>query len=79
MGWPGTIENGVLMGDLIVEGGDDALFVWEEAIALGNTLEQMGISRVTGDLIVTNGFSMNFESNSQQSGQWLKESLNSAN
>lgn len=79
VGWQGAIENGVLMGDLIVEGGDDPLFVWEEAIALGNTLEQMGISRVTGDLIVTNGFTMNFESSSQQSGQWLKEALNSAN
>ena len=77
VGWQGTIENGVLIGDLIVEGGDDPLFVWEEAIALGNTLEQMGISQVTGDLVVTNGFNMNFESNSQQSGQWLKEALNS--
>ncbi len=78
VGWQGTIKNGVLMGDLIVEGGGDPLFVWEEAIALGNTLEQMGISRVTGNLIVSNGFNMNFESNSQQSGQWLKETMNSA-
>ncbi len=78
VGWQGSIEDGVLKGDLIVEGGGDPLFVWEEAIALGNTLQKIGIRRVTGDLIVTNAFSMNFESDPLLSGQWLKEAFNRA-
>lgn len=78
VGWQGSIEDGVLKGDLIVEGGDDPLFVWEEAIALANTLQTLGIRQVTGDLIVTNAFNMNFESDPLISGQWLKESFNRA-
>ena len=76
IGWQGKIENGVLNGDLIVEGGDDPLFVWEEAIALGNSLQKLGIRRVTGNLIVASGFSMNFETSSGTSGLLLKQALN---
>ena len=39
----GPIKNGVLQGDLIVTGGGDPLFIWEEAIAVGNALNRMGI------------------------------------
>lgn len=76
VGWQGTIEEGVLNGNLIIEGGDDPLFVWEEAIALGNTLQKLGIRRVTGNLIVANGFNMNFETSSASSGLLLKQALN---
>ncbi len=76
VGWQGKIENGVLNGDLIVEGGNDPLFVWEEAIALGNSLQKLGIRRVTGNLIVANGFNMNFETSSGTSGLLLKQALN---
>ena len=76
VGWQGKIENGVLNGDLIVEGGNDPLFVWEEAIALGNSLQKLGIRRVTGSLIVANGFSMNFETSSGTSGLLLKQAMN---
>lgn len=78
IGWQGRLENGVIQGNLVIEGGNDPLFVWEEAIALGNTLQQMGIRRVTGNVIIAGGFTMNFESDRGQSGQWLKQALNSA-
>lgn len=76
VGWQGTMKNGVLNGDLVVEGGGDPLFVWEEAIALANSLQKLGIRRITGNLIIANGFNMNFETSSGTSGLMLKQALN---
>lgn len=78
-GMTGSIKNGVLNGDLVVKGGDDPFFVWEEAIAVGNLLNQMGIKRVTGDLIIVGSFYMNFKLSSLESGNLLKVGLNSQN
>lgn len=72
----GTLQDGVLQGDLVVIGGDDPLFVWEEAIALANALEQAGIRRITGNLIVSDNFVMNFEQDPAIAGQFLRQSLN---
>ncbi len=72
----GPIQNGVLQGDLVIEGGGDPFFVWEEAIALGNTLNQMGIKQVTGNLVITGKFYMNFEFDPLKSGNLLKQGLN---
>ena len=77
IGTTGKIENGVLKGDLIVQGSADPLFVWEEAIALGNALNQKGIKRVTGNLIIVDNFYMNFELNPLKSGELLQQGLNS--
>ncbi|MBD1937672.1 D-alanyl-D-alanine carboxypeptidase [Microcoleus sp. FACHB-68] len=77
IGATGPIENGVLKGDLVIQGGEDPFFVWEEAIALGNTLNQMGIKRVTGNLVIAGNFYMNFEPKPQTSGTFLKQGLNS--
>jgi serine-type D-Ala-D-Ala carboxypeptidase/endopeptidase (penicillin-binding protein 4) len=67
----------VLTGDLIIQGSEDPLFVWEEAIALGNTLNQKGIKRITGSLIIVDKFYMNFELDPLKSGELLKQALNS--
>ncbi|PSB21019.1 D-alanyl-D-alanine carboxypeptidase [Phormidesmis priestleyi ULC007] len=74
----GTIENGILKGDLIVQGGNDPLFVWEEAIAVGNLLNQLQIRQVTGNLIVVGRFYMNFDTDPKASGELLKQGLNAA-
>jgi D-alanyl-D-alanine carboxypeptidase/D-alanyl-D-alanine-endopeptidase (penicillin-binding protein 4) len=76
IGATGPIQNGVLKGDLVIQGGEDPFFVWEEAIALGNSLNQMGIKQVTGNLVITGKFYMNFESNALKSGNLLKQGLN---
>ena len=73
----GRIEEGVLKGNLIIEGGGDPFFVWEEAIALSNSLNELGIQTVTGDLIVTGEFFMNYQDNRQTSAQLLAQGLNS--
>jgi len=72
----GPIEAGVLRGDLVVQGGQDPLFVWEEAIVLGNRLNQLGIRQVTGNLVVTGDFYMNFKTDRQKAGELLKQALN---
>ncbi len=73
----GTVENGVLKGDLVVKGSGDPLFVWEEGIAVGNKLNELGIKEVTGNLIIVDNFAMNFQSNPQTSGKLLQLGLNS--
>ena len=73
----GNVENGVLKGDLVIEGGADPLFVWEEAIALGNALNRLGIRKVTGNLLITGNFLMNYQSDAQKSGELLKQAINS--
>lgn len=78
IGATGPIQNGVLQGDLVIYGTGDPFFVWEEAIAVGNSLNQMGISRVTGNLIITGSFAMNYESDPTLAGTLLKQGLNSA-
>lgn len=74
----GPVKNGVLQGDLVIQAGGDPFFVWEEAIALGNSLQAMGINRVTGNLIVSYNFVMNYRFNPLESGQLLKQGLNAA-
>ncbi|MEM7066722.1 MAG: D-alanyl-D-alanine carboxypeptidase [Cyanobacteria bacterium P01_B01_bin.77] len=78
IGWRGSITNGTLQGDLIIKGAYDPLFVWEEGIALGNTLQQLGIQQVTGSLIVVDQFVMNFNTDPLASGEMLKQAMNSA-
>ncbi|HIK37834.1 MAG TPA: D-alanyl-D-alanine carboxypeptidase [Geminocystis sp. M7585_C2015_104] len=75
----GNIQEGVVKGDIIVEAGGDPLFVWEEAIALANRLEKLGIKRVEGDLIVVGHWQMNFQDNPLKSGEMLKQALNAQN
>ncbi|MBP5972340.1 D-alanyl-D-alanine carboxypeptidase [Brasilonema sp. CT11] len=74
----GPLQNGVLQGNLVITGSGDPMFVWEEAIALGNSLNQMGIKRVTGNLVITGNFAMNFQRNPVLAGQMLKQALNYA-
>lgn len=76
IGMVGEVDNeGVLQGDLVVVGGGDPLLVWEEAIAIGNALEGLGIRQVNGDLIVAGQFSMNFKSDPLVAGTLLRQGI----
>ncbi|MDB9515920.1 D-alanyl-D-alanine carboxypeptidase [Roseofilum reptotaenium CS-1145] len=76
IGYTGTLENGVINGDLVIIGDRDPFFVWEDAIALGNALMNMGIKQVTGDLVIVGSFYMNYEENPKTSGALLRQGLN---
>jgi D-alanyl-D-alanine carboxypeptidase/D-alanyl-D-alanine-endopeptidase (penicillin-binding protein 4) len=71
----GSIDNGVLKGDLIIEGSGDPFFVWEEAIALGNSINKLGIKEVSGNLIVNDRFYMNYRSEALAAAQLLQQGL----
>ncbi|PZU97938.1 MAG: D-alanyl-D-alanine carboxypeptidase [Pseudanabaena sp.] len=73
----GNIAGNTLKGDLVIEGNGDPLFVWEEAIALGNKLNQLGIKRVQGNLVVAGNFAMNFESELPESANLLRVAFDS--
>jgi len=75
IGYIGTLQNGELQGDLVIEGGADPFFVWEDAIALGNLLNQNGIRNVSGNIIVAGPFYMNYEPNPITSGTLLQQGL----
>ena len=76
--YTGTIEDGILQGDLIIEGDRDPFFVWEEAIALANTLNQLGIRSIMGKVLVSDRFYMNYQRDSLVSGKLLKRGLDSS-
>lgn len=73
----GAIANGTLQGDLVIQGGGDPLFLWEDAIAIGNALRQLGIDRVSGNLIINGSFMISFRDDATRSGELLKKALNS--
>ncbi len=76
IGVTGPIEKGIVKGDLVIQGGADPFFVWEDAIALGNLLQTKGIQRVTGNLIIQGPFYMNFETDPSIAGDLLVQGLN---
>jgi serine-type D-Ala-D-Ala carboxypeptidase/endopeptidase (penicillin-binding protein 4) len=78
VGMTGTIRNGVLEGDLVIQGGQNPFFVWEDAIALANQLKQQGIQEVKGNLVILGPFYMNFETKAIASGMFLKQGLDSS-
>ena len=73
--YTGEIKEGVLEGDLIVLGEGDPFFVWEEAIALGNALNKIGLRQVKGNLLINSQFYMNYESDALKAGKLLRQAI----
>ncbi len=78
VGATGAIANGVLQGDLVIQGSGDPLFVWEEAFSLGNTLNRMGITEVKGNLVIAGPFAMNYETEPAIAGELLRQALDAS-
>ncbi|MFM7887792.1 MAG: D-alanyl-D-alanine carboxypeptidase [Pseudanabaena sp.] len=74
----GNLVGDTLKGDLIIEGGGDPFFIWEEAIAVGNKLNKLGIRRIQGNLIITDRFAMNFEMDLSKAGNFLRLAFDSS-
>lgn len=73
--YTGEIQEGILKGDLVVAGNGDPFFVWEEAISIANTLNQLGIREITGNLIVNKKLYMNYESEPEKAANLLYQTL----
>jgi serine-type D-Ala-D-Ala carboxypeptidase/endopeptidase (penicillin-binding protein 4) len=74
----GSIQGDTLVGDLVIEGAGDPLFVWEDAQALAQTLNKMGIQQVSGNLQIVGDFAMNYQRNPYKAGELLKQGLSGA-
>lgn len=72
----GTIKDGIVEGDLIILGSGDPFFVWEEAIALGNSLDSLGIKKIQGNLLINRQFYMNYQEQAEVVGRLFKEGIN---
>lgn len=66
-----------LNGDLVISGRDPS-FHYEHAIMLARELNQLGIRKVNGNLIVAPGFTMNFDWSARHSGEQFLETLDAA-
>jgi D-alanyl-D-alanine carboxypeptidase/D-alanyl-D-alanine-endopeptidase (penicillin-binding protein 4) len=75
----GTIDKstGTLNGDLIMTGRDPSLH-YEHAVMMARQLNEAGVRTVTGSLIVTPGFTMNFDWSARHSGEMFRDTLDSA-
>lgn len=75
----GTIDRatGTLNGDLVISGRDPS-FRYEHAVMLARQLNELGIKRVTGNLIVAPTFTMNFDWSAKRSGEEFADSVDSA-
>ncbi len=66
--------TGMLNGDLIVAGRDPS-FHYEHAVMLARELNDLGIRAISGKLIVSPGFTMNFDWSTTRSGEQLRDTL----
>jgi len=74
----GTLDKttGIITGNLYISGRDPS-FHYEHAVLLARELNALGISRVSGDLVIAPGFTMNFSSSARISGEQLYDTLDS--
>ena len=70
-------ETQTVHGNLYVS-GRDPIFGFEHAVALAAELNRMGIRTISGDLVVTDNFAMNYSRSSQSSAQMLFTTLDAA-
>lgn len=70
-------STGTLNGNVYVS-GKDPIFGYEHAVAIANELNRLGINSVTGDLIVTDNFAMNYSGSSLNSAQSLYATLDAS-
>src|SRR5712692_1690512 len=69
--------TGTLAGDLIVAGHDPS-FHYEHAVMLARELNELGIRTISGKLIVSPGFTMNFDWSTKRSGEQLRDALDTS-
>jgi len=66
--------SGTITGNLYISGRDPS-FHYEHAVLLARELNEIGINKVTGDLVVSPSFTMNFSGSAKRSGDQLYDTL----
>lgn len=66
--------TGTLYGNLYISGKDPS-FNLEHGVSISNELNRIGIRNVTGDLVVTDNFVMNYSSNPNKAAATLQASM----
>lgn len=66
--------TGTLYGNLYVS-GRDPIFNYEHAVSLANELNRMGIRSVNGDLVVSDNFTMNYNTSAVRAGASLQATM----
>jgi len=69
--------TGTLQGNVYVS-GKDPVFGYQHAVTLANELNKLGIRTVTGDLIVTDNFVMNYSASPHVSVQTLYSTMDAS-
>lgn len=69
-------ESGTVNGNLYISGMDPS-FHYEHAVMIAHQLNLLGIREVAGDLVVSPGFTMNFDSSTRRSGEQMYATLDS--
>jgi serine-type D-Ala-D-Ala carboxypeptidase/endopeptidase (penicillin-binding protein 4) len=69
-------NSGQIQGNLYVTGRDPS-FHYEHAVMVARQLNNLGIRKVSGDLVIAPGFTMNFGASAQGSGETLYDTLDS--
>lgn len=70
-------STGTLTGNIYIS-GRDPIFGYAHAVSIANELNHLGIRNVTGDLVVTGDFAMNYSSASSVTSRILFTSLDSS-
>ena len=70
-------ETQTIHGNVYVS-GRDPIFGFEHAVGIAAELNRIGIRKVTGDLVVTDNFAMNYSTSAQKSSQTLFATLDAA-
>lgn len=65
-------QDGNLNGDLIIAGGSDPAMFSENIFLIADSLSGLGIKKVTGDLLITTPFYLNFDFSAQHSALQVK-------
>lgn len=68
----GTLHGNVYMS------GKDPIFGYEHAVTVANELNRMGVRTVTGDLIITDNFVMNYAQSPHVGGQTLFSTMDAS-
>lgn len=70
-------QTKTLNGNLYVS-GRDPIFNYEHAVTVANELNRLGISKVEGDLVVTDNFIMNYSNSTTRSSNSLLKTINAS-